>query len=264
MRVTKLKKSTKVLTAYVLMTYALLLGLSGCFLIHMGEFLATEAPRRDYRDVVKSYKETILKESNASEVLPMIYYEDCNCEVLSQTKSIVASQGQNKRKHKTWFNMVTFDENALTARRKYICLVDERPKVLFIDPWQALRFNCEMVFDREVLDEPYANENAMRIAILKQVLEHTREDMRDIGPVNKKIKVLGMMINQAMETILVKLDTSPALAANINDPKGIEFDHINMDRGRVQMTIEDDIVTTKIRLGQYVTKLKWSEKLDDY
>ena len=189
---------------------------SGCFVMDTAEFLATEAPRRDYRDIVKSYNKTILKQSDASEVVPMIYDEECKCELLSQTRSIVASQGQNKRGHKVWLNIVAFDENALTARRKYICLMDERPKVLFMDPWEGLRFNCEMVFDRKVLDEPYANENARRIAVLKQVLKYTREDMKEVGPDNKKIKVLGMMINQAMKTILVKLDKSPVLATNID------------------------------------------------
>ena len=239
-------------------------GLGSCVVIDIGEFLATEDPRRDFRDIVKGYDNTVLRESTAADAISMIYYPDCNCELLSQTKNIVASQGQNKRGHKVWFTMVAFDENELTSQRKYICLVDERPKVLFFEPWEALRFNTEMVMDKKVLDEPYADENARRIAVLTQVLENVRADMKEISPDNKKINVLGMMINQAMETILVKLDKSPALAANLSNTEGIEFNHINLDRGRAYMSIEEDIATVKIRLGQYVTKLKWSEDVDDY
>lgn len=240
-------------------------GLSSCvFMKDATEFLSPENPQRGFSDIVKGYDSTILNRSTAADAIFAIYYPDCDCEVLSQTTSVVASQGQTKRGHKVWFTMVAFDENELTAQRKYICLVDERPKVLFVEPWEALRFNTEMVIEKKVLEEPYADENTKRIAVLGQVLENLRRDIKEVGPDNKKIDILGMMINQAMETILVKLDDSPVLAMDLTDPKGLEFDHINLKKGRVYMAIERNIATVKIRLGQYVTKFGLREDIDDY
>ncbi|MHC4115101.1 MAG: hypothetical protein ACYSSL_07265, partial [Planctomycetota bacterium] len=102
--------------------------------------------------------------------------------------------------------MVAFDEDGLTAKRKYLFIEDERPKILFVEPWECAKFDCEMVLEREVLDKPYSNDNSRRIAILKQILENFRSDMREVRLDNKNLDVLGMMANQAFETVLVKLD----------------------------------------------------------
>ena len=40
----------------------------------------------------------------------------------------------------------------------------------FILPVQKYRFETAMVLEREVVDAPYANENAKRIAVIKEVL----------------------------------------------------------------------------------------------
>ncbi len=178
--------------------------------------------------------------------------------MLSQTKSVIALLGLKKKGRKMWLNMVAFDENELTARRKYFLIVDERPKFLFVEPWESLEFDCKMVLESEVLDEPYANENAKRIAILKRVLTNFRKDIDEVGSDNEKLAVSGMLINQALEAVLVKLNSSPVLAKRLSKKDGLEFEHISFDKGRIRMVVVDDIVTVEIRLGSLVKKLKVS------
>ena len=201
-------------------------------------------------EIAESYIQVELRMSDAADVLATIHRPEY--ELLSQSKSVIASLGQQKKGYETWFNMVAFDENELTARRKYLFFVDERPDFLFLEAKEDLSFDCKMVLESEVLDKLYANENARQVAILKQVLENTRKDIDELDSDNKTIKISGMLINQAFETILVKLDKSPALAARLSDPAGIEFNHINFDKGKIQMVVEDDIVTVKMRLGSLV------------
>ena len=107
--------------------------------------------------------------------------------------------------------MVSFDENELIAKRKYYFIYDERPKQLFVEPWEGLDFGCQMVLSKEILDEPYADENARRIAILKKVDADTRKDTSEIGADNAMLSVCGMMAGQGMESLLTKLDASPAI-----------------------------------------------------
>ena len=242
--------------------------LGGCAVV---DFLTPEGPP-SYEQLSKSYYQTELKESSAADVLAgirMVEY-DQNMELISQSKSIIASVGQKKKGYKTWFNMVAFDEGTLTrdegytgsteyelkARRKYLFVVDEKPKILFVEPRENLSFDCEMVLEAEVLDEPYASENAKRIAILRQVLENVRRDVDEVGQDNKTLAVSGMLINQALEVVLVKLDSSPVLASKLADEGGLEFSHISFDKGKIRMTVADDIVTVKIRLGSLVGKFE--------
>ncbi len=217
------------------------------------DFLTPEGPPSE-KQLLDAYYRTNLKESSSADVLGMIYMPEYG--LLSQSKSVVASQGQKKKGHKLWFNMVAFDENDLRAKRKYFFVVDEKPKVLS-EPWAGLKFDCEMVLEREVLDEPYANENARRIAILNQVLENVRADIEEVGPDNNKLNVCGMLINQALMAVLSKLDSpagSPALAVKLSEPGGLEFSHMSFDKGKIRMVVADDIVTVKIRLGSFRKK----------
>jgi hypothetical protein len=112
-----------------------------------------------------------------------------------------------------------------------------------------------MVLEREVFDKPYSNDNSRQIAILKQILENFRSDMREVRLDNKNLDVLGMMANQAFETVLVKLDASPALARRLSEEKGLEFSHINFDKGKIRMIVEDDTATIMIRLGSCAKQL---------
>jgi hypothetical protein len=194
-----------------------------------------------------SYYQTKLKESNSADVLTTIYRPEY--ELLSQSKSVIASFGQKKKGHKLWLNTVAFDENELTAKRKCFFLVDEKAKSLFVLPSRRLDFDIETVLEKEVLDEPYANENARRIAILRDVLENIRRDIDEVSPDNKMIGICGGLINQTLTTVLQRLDESPVLASKLSEAKGFGFDHITLGEGNIVMNVTDDIVEVKVRIS---------------
>jgi len=235
--------------------------ISGCVLMDTVEFLTPAGDPND-TDIQRAYETIELNQSTSSEVLGVIHIPQY--ELLSQSTSVIATQGEKKRGHKVWFNMVAFDENEQTAKRKYRFVEDERPKRLFVEPWESVRFDCAMVLDADVLAEPYANQNAEKAAIYNWVLEKFREDIDQLGADNKKLSISGMMVNQAFETLRVKLDASPALAAKLGDPLGAEFDHINLDKGRIRMLVEGNIVKVKMVLGSPLKRWEKIESIEDY
>jgi hypothetical protein len=202
------------------------------------------------------YRQIEVKKSNAADVLMLFGTPDFA--LLSQSKSAVVLAGQKKKGYKMWFDMVSFEENDLIANRKYVFISDEKPRQLFVEPWEGVYYDCQMVLPKKILDEPYANENARRIAILKQVSEDTQRDTADVGIDNKDIAVCGMIIGQALDTAGVEFDESPALASRLTEPKGFEFQHRSYKTGRLFMYIDDDVVTLKLRLGSFAKKLKIS------
>ena len=231
-----------VLSLQLLVVFAL----CGCAAV---EFVRP-SPRPHYDELWQNYSDTKLKESTSAEVLETIHMPEY--ELPSQSKRIIASAGQKKRTYYTWFNMVAFDENQLTAKRKYLFMIDERPKILFTYPWAGIMYDCEMVLEPSTVDDPYANENTRRIAVLRKVRENLRDDMEEVGSDNKALATSGMLINQAFEAVLAKLDASPALASKLHEPAGVEFPHINLDKGKIQMLVEDDVVTVKMMLGSFI------------
>ena len=205
------------------------------------------------KELSTAYRETKLKESTSADVLVAIAKPEQG--LLSQSKSVIASQGINKKGYKLWFNMVAFDENETTARRKSFFVVDEKAESLLIWPKRRLAFKTEMVLEPKVLNEPYANEDARQIAILKQVAEDMRQDVAEVAVDNKKISICGMLINQTLGTVLQRLEESPAMASRLNDPNnGFKFDHMTLGKGKIVMDVNDDIVKVKVRSGSY----KWS------
>jgi len=215
----------------------------------IGEHFEPLVPPYD-KELSGSYRQTKLKESSSADVLAAIARP--KYELLSQSKSVVASVGQKKKGHKLWCNMVAFDENELTAKRKCFFVVDEKAKSLLIWPRRRLSFDSEMVLEKEVLGEPYANENARRIAILRQVLENIRRDVDEVAPDNKMIGICGGLINQTLTTVLQKLEESPVLASKLSDDKGFRFDHITFGKGTIVMSVTDDIVNVEVRSGSFV------------
>jgi energy-converting hydrogenase A subunit M len=241
--------------AFNLLSFVLIFGLCGCVVRDTVKFLTPEWPPYD-KQISGVYQQIQLKESTSADVLSQIHLPEH--ELLSQSKSVVASYGQKKKGFKRWLKMVAFDENELTAQRKYLFIEDERPKALFVEPWEGLAFDCEQVLTAEILDEPYADENARRIAILRWMLTSYRKDIDEVIPDNKDLEVCRGLVNQAIETVLVKLDSVPALATRLSDERGLKFEHISFDEGRIRMIIEDDIATVKIRLGSRAKRWKVS------
>jgi len=225
-------------------------GLCGCSVV---EYFKPEGPPYD-EELSASYRQTELKESSSADVLATIHRPEY--ELLSQSKSVVASLGQKKKGHKIWFNMVAFDENKPAARRKYFFVVDEKAKGFLFWPRQSLTFDSEMVLETEVLDKPYANENARRIAILEQVLKNSRKDIDELAQDNKMLGICGMLINQTLNTVLQKLDKSPVLASKLSGNNGLPFDHITLGKSSIGMGITDDIVKVKVK----VSSLTWTSE----
>jgi len=219
----------------------------------IGEYFQPLVPPYD-KELSASYHRTKLKESSSADVLATIHRPEY--ELLSQSKSVVASLGQKKKGHKIWFNMVAFDENKPAAKRKYFFVVDEKAKGFLFWPRQSLTFDSEMVLETEVLDKPYANENARRIAILEQVLKNSRKDIDELAQDNKMLGICGMLINQTLNTVLQKLDKSPVLASKLSDADGLGFDHITLGKSSIGMGITDDIVKVKVK----VSSLTWTSE----
>lgn len=205
------------------------------------------------------YDQTVLKVSSSSDVLNTIALPDY--ELLSTSQSVVACAGEKKQGHKSWLKMVAFDENTLTAQRKYILIVDDTPG-LMDDPKKYLSFDCEIVLQSRVLAEPYANENARRIAILRRVRENALKDRTEVGPDNKLVNINAMLINQVLEAALVELDNSPVLASRLPDRGGIEFSQLSFGKGRLQMVVEGDIVKIRTRLGSAAKGFEKPEDLE--
>ncbi|MHC4424259.1 MAG: hypothetical protein ACYSWR_06275 [Planctomycetota bacterium] len=225
-------------------------GLCGCAVVN---YFKREKPPYD-TELYEVYSLTELKTSSAAEVLGMIH--DPECELLSQSKSVIASFGQKKKGYKRWFNMVAFDENELTARRKYFFIVDEKSKGFPFMPKRRLRFESKMIMERGVLGEPYADQNARRLAILRDVLANLNKDTDEVKADNKQLDVCRMLINQTLEAILQKLEESPVLASKLSDAKGVRFDHITLGKGSIRMDVAGDVVDVRVRVDAFADKFQ--------
>jgi hypothetical protein len=211
------------------------------------------------RTLSTAYRKTTLKESTSADVLAIITEPDEETQeepeqgLISQTKNIIALQGTNKKGYKMWFNLIAFDENETTASRKSFFVIDEKTESLLIWPRRRFVFKTEMVLEPKVLNEPYANEDARQIAILKQVSENMRKDVAEVAEDNKKIGICGMMVNQTLGTVLYRLEQSPVLTSRMNDlDSGLKFNHMTLGDGKITMDVNDDIASVKVKLDNYV------------
>jgi hypothetical protein len=196
-----------------------------------------------------------MKRSTSADVLAVIKQD--KSEMVTQSKSAVVSWGEKKETSQFWLTMAAFNEEDFTVTRKYFLTVDEKPWHLGAIG-QALRFDSEMTIDEATLTEPYPGENEKRIAIFKKVLENTRDDFAQVRQDNRVLNEGAMMTNQTMERIIYVLKESPTLAAKFDDPNGFEFDHPTLGKGRVGMTLNNDVTKIKIRIGS--VKRSWKQE----
>jgi len=217
----------------------------------------------DREELSAPYDQITLKKSLTLDALPKIRRSQSDpasrmagTETVSHSDRVVASLGQSPDDSRTWFNMVTFHEFRLNVIRKYFFAVDDRAGSL--RSRRGLRFDCEMVLGKEILGESYTSENARRIAIIRYVLAQMRKDIKELGDdidvpgqYNQKLDVCGMLINQMFETVLVKLEASPVLAMRLSQAGGAEFDHINFNKGTVELVVADDTVAVHVRFGAF-------------
>ena len=217
-------------------------------------------------ELSEPYRQIMLKKSLTLDAMPKIRRSQseagsllAEAETVSYSDRVVASLGQSRDGYSTWFNMVTFHEYQLNVIRKCFFSGVDRAGNLLGRSKRGLRFDCEMLLDKEVLDESYTSENTRRIAILRYVLDSVRKDVKEFGDdvdvsgqYNNKLDVCGMLINQTLELILVKLDSSPVIAMKLSSADGLDYDHINFGKGRVQMIVKDDTVVFTMRFGALV------------
>ena len=220
--------------------------LSGC--------VATVGPGKrrvavDDVPIFDRYYLTNLKQSNSADIIGAIATD--GTELMSQSQSVIASWKEEKKGYVFWFNMVTFDEEVLTAVRKYCVVFDEKATqgFWFIFPVQKFRFESAMVLEKAVVNEPYANENEKRIAVLKNILSQFTADAEQVTADSKTLDSATMLVKQTVNTILTKLEGSPALAVKLDELSGLEFDHEMLGKSRVRMLIEGDIAKLKIKIG---------------
>jgi hypothetical protein len=200
------------------------------------------------QEVFRRYYLTTLKLTQSADILPVIA-EDQR-ELLSQSESVVASWGQNKKGSILWFNMIAFDEESLAAARKYCFAVDEKARSFYIKPMQRLRFDAQIVLDEQTLTRPYAGSNEKRIDVLKKILADFKQDAAHLTFDSQTLHSASMMVNQALNTIVYKLDASPALADKLSEYPGLDFDHMTLGPAKARMIIENDIAIIKIKIGK--------------
>lgn len=235
------------------------ISLSGCIAHDTYRFVRPDGEPSD-KNIAKVYHLTQLRKSTAADVLPLIFDPDHS--LMSQSTTILASHGTKKGGDKQWLNLVSFDENDLLAKRKYLMIVDEAPKILFTERWAGQRFDCEIIAEGEVLEEPYADENARLIAILKYAKQMIHDDLMDVRGDNKAYEVAGAMINQSLEEALQDLDKSPALAAKLPEEKGLGFEHLSFGKGKIRLRTNGNLVSVKLRAGSYTKNWKKEDDTD--
>ncbi|HIJ72069.1 MAG TPA: hypothetical protein HPP87_12020 [Planctomycetes bacterium] len=192
------------------------------------------------------YEQVVLKESSSAQVLSVIQQKD---EFLSQSESVVAAWGDKRSGSMLWFSSVAFDEDLLTAKRKYSFVADERIKGYWTIPAQKLRFDAQAVINPQVLAEPYANENARRIAVLKQLLKDYSSDIVQLAPDSQTLTSGSMMARRVVNTVITRLEQNPAYATKLDKPNGLDFDHPVLGKGRAGLIITDDIADLTIKVG---------------
>ncbi|HPO70323.1 MAG TPA: hypothetical protein PKV53_08425 [Anaerohalosphaeraceae bacterium] len=206
-------------------------------------------PPHTYKQVFDRYYATTLKSSTSAEVLASI--ADPQTDLLSQSDSVVAAWGKQGRKDRThWFNMVAFDEQQMNAVRKYGFILEETRWGWNRVPKPALRFDAELVMEPDVLNAAYASSNEKQIAMIKKTQEHFSKDRLEVVFDSQTLNSSMMMVQQALHSVLTKLSQSPAYAAKLAQPEGLDFDHPTLGESRVRLLMEGDIVKLKIKAGK--------------
>lgn len=244
---------------------ALLAGVSGCT-----NLPRLVKPKLPYERMAIPYARTQIKASSSLDVLGLVeapeYQFDPKVvrkQLLNQSNTMVALSGQSANGRKTWVNTVVFDERRMTARRKYFFCSDEKatvnpnnPKRRIFPARKGILFEAQFVLDSDILTAPYATAEARQIAIIRWLAERYNQDVRSLTgradqPVaaNELISLSGMMMNQVFQGVLLALSKTPGLARNLRDPQGVEFPHISLDTGRIQMIVTSEVVTMKIRVN---------------
>jgi hypothetical protein len=203
-----------------------------------------------------AYNHTKVNQSTSAQVLSLLNNPETEKreELLSQSDTVAASYGQDYFKdvkaYRRWTTVVTFDEQTAVAKHKYFFFYDEKQRnIILWHPKWASRFDAQLVVDKAVLEKPYANENARRIAIIEWVREKFRDDVAKVKTDNKYIGVCQDMVNETFSVLLRNLRESPVYASLLTAEKGFMFDHPSFYNATAYMTEVNDVVTMKLKCG---------------
>ena len=229
-----------------------------------------------YAKLALPYDRTQLRSTTSLDVLNVARdpaYEfppgDADPVLLTQSDTVVAYSGRSTDGHKTWLDMVAFDESRMTAARKYFFCLDEhattdpsRPRHRLFPARKGILFDSEFAIDPEVLTTPYATDEAQKAAILKWLAARFQNDVtalvgspKNPAQGNEQVTACAMMVGQMFQGILVKLAKSPGLAKNLATDQGIQFPHASLGEGRLRLLVENDIAAMTIRVNLPLTPL---------
>ncbi|MCK5175952.1 MAG: hypothetical protein KAR47_21335, partial [Planctomycetes bacterium] len=217
--------------------------------------------RPKHEGIFERYYLTTLNVSNSADVMSAIR-DDEDAELISQSESVIASWGEKKKTSIAWFNAIAFDEEDMTAVRKYGFVVDEKTKSYYAFSVLNMRFDAELIMSPDVLEAPYANANAKKIAVIREVLDRFDADIMQITGDSQILDSSSLKIRQVLKGILYQMDHSPALAARLHEFEGMKFDEMNFGKGRVRMLIEGNTIKLKIKVRSYVRDFE--DHLDVY
>ncbi|MEJ2702497.1 MAG: hypothetical protein P8Z79_08655 [Sedimentisphaerales bacterium] len=225
-------------------------------------------PRFSQKELSEPYDQITLNTSLTIDALPKIqrFQSDRGpllggVETLVEAGDRVATVGQSEDGRRTWFNMVVFDEFKLNVIRKYFFIEDEQASRFAILPGKGMRFDCQTVLGKDVLEASYHSENAKRIAIFKVISQNLRNDVDAFSAGtdssnedNKTLSVCGMLVSQTLDLILVKLESSAVLAMRLSSTEGVVFDQTNFGPGKVWMVVRNNAAAVALRFGAFRTQ----------
>jgi len=210
--------------------------------------IGCDAQLKEESQLRRQYDWTLLKSSSSADVLAVIAPDET--ELLSQSESALATWGQNEKGSALWFNAVAFDEEKLTATRKYCFLTNEKAKTYLILAKPRFTFCGRAVVPSDILDEPYPDQNTKRIAVYKSFMTSFSDDMTQLTADSQSLQSSVLMVKQAFNTVLhQKLDLSPGLAARFTDDDGLKFLHPTLGKATIRMSITYDITDINIEIG---------------
>ena len=240
------------------------------FLSHLCGCASLSPNKLPYAKLADPYHKTQLKATTTLDVLNMTRAPDYQFDadavgktLLTQSDTAAALTGESRHGRKTWVNLIVFNEHRMTAERKYFFCSDERivtaptDRILaLVAPRKGLLFDAEVIIDPEIRTTPYATEEARQIAILEWLVEQVQADVEaatgndeKLTQANEMVALAGMMMKQVFRGVLIELDKSPGLAGHLSDPAGVEFPHISLNKGHIQMRVQDDLATVTIRVN---------------
>ena len=221
-----------------------------------------------YQDIAATYHSASIKQSSTLDVLRTMQTQQgllnpkhVGRELISQSDTLVASSGQSQDLSKNWFTLFSFDEQSMTANRKYFMCLDEHTLVTPSEPQKSLYFPRKtLVFNSQIVvtdlvNQDFDNEQARDIALLKSIARNLRSDItyfdastRVSGNGNHIMTSIGLYMNTVFQQALRELDRSPYLANDLGH-QGLVFDHMTLNKGRIQMILQGDVLVSRVEIG---------------